>query len=95
MQMKNKDIDARNNDKELVLGFIEKSKKGDLTALGEVMSRFSECISWEQIDWFFETYLTKEDRKRFDEWCLGQTCPLGGMYKWDLAQFFKGLKSFD
>ena len=56
----------------------------------KIMKYFTPCISLEQIDWFFNSYLTKKDRKRFNEWLCGQTCPLGGVYSWDLIGFFQG-----
>jgi hypothetical protein len=55
-----------------------------------IIQYFSSCIPWEQIDYFFKEYLTKSDRKKFDEWIEGQTCPIGGVYSWDLIGFFQG-----
>ena len=71
---------------------LEKAKEGDFQLISVF---FSMCIPWEQIDWFFSNYMTRADKKRFEKFCCGQTAPLGGMYLWDLWQFFRGGKPLD
>ena len=61
----------------------------------KIMQYFAPCISCEQINFFFDYYLTKKDRKRFNEWMFGATCPLGGYYPWDILAFFQGRKPLD
>jgi hypothetical protein len=56
----------------------------------KIMQYFTPCISWEQIDWFFNSYLTKKDRERFNKWIYGQTVPLGGVYVWDWVRYWRG-----
>jgi hypothetical protein len=57
----------------------------------ERIDQFCECIPNEQLD----MYLTKKERKEFNKWINGQTVPIGGVYKWDLERFFKGLPALD
>lgn len=81
--------DAKTKFKEKVLKDL--ATKDDYS----IMQYFTPCISFEQIDFFFDEYLTKEDRKKFNEFMFGATCPLGGYYTWDVLQFFKGGQPLD
>jgi len=56
----------------------------------QIIQYFTPCIPWEQIDYFFNSYLTPKDREKFNKWIYGQTVPLGGVYSWDLIRYFKG-----
>lgn len=76
--------------------FKEQVRK-DLATKDEqkIMQYFNLCIPFEQIDYFFNHYLTKKDKERFNKFMYGRTCPLGGYYYWDVVHFFRGGKSFD
>jgi hypothetical protein len=60
-----------------------------------IMQYFSPCTSVEQLDWFFNSYLTKKDKERFNKFAYGSTCPLGGYYPWDVLRFFRNQKPLD
>lgn len=51
------------------------------------IEQFCECIPFEQL----EMELGKRKYKQFMKWMPGQTCPIGGVYKWDLERWLKGL----
>jgi len=61
----------------------------------KIMQYFSPCISNEQIDFFFRSYLTKKDKERFNKFMYGSTCPLGGYFPWDVLAYFRGGQPFD
>ena len=42
-----------------------------------------------------EKVLGKRLYNKFCKWMYGQTCPMGGVYPWDLEQFLSGGKTFD
>jgi len=52
---------------------------------------FYECIPWEQI----EMYLTKKEYNEFMAWMVGQTVPIGGVYRWDLKRSLEGKPVID
>jgi len=52
---------------------------------------FISCISWDQI----KEIMYKKDFQKFCKWMEGQTCPIGGVYKHDLARFLLGLPVID
>lgn len=46
---------------------------------------FTQLIPFGQLD----EKMTKEERKDFDKWMLGQTTSLHGVYRWDLERYLK------
>ena len=55
------------------------------------IDKFCECIPVEQI----EIVMGKREAKKFWKWMVGQTCPIGGVYKWDLENYLNGGKIWD
>jgi len=56
----------------------------------QIIQYVNPCIPWEQIDFFFNSYLTRKDREKFYDWMQGQTTPLGGVYSWDWIRYWQG-----
>ena len=55
------------------------------------IEQFCECIPDEQLKILFG----KREYKKFWKWMIGQTCPTGGVFKWDLERYLKGLSCID
>jgi len=55
------------------------------------IENFCECIPYEQI----ELVMGRREYKKFLNWMEGQTSAIGGVFKWDLEMFLKGLPVVD
>jgi len=47
---------------------------------------FMSVVPFSQLD----EVMSKKEREKFDNWMFGQTRPLYGVYRWDLASYLKG-----
>lgn len=52
---------------------------------------FLKIVSWDDI----KCTMSKEEYKRFYKWMMGQTCPINGVYPWDLDRFLNNLPVID
>lgn len=76
--------DSRKAATEFVMnyGFITRELKID---------DFIRIVGWSDV----KNTMSKEEYKRFCEWMRGQTCPMDGVYTWDLERFLNNLSVID